>query len=469
MLLPTRSNDGITNRHGVLIIRLRRLPPTPRVFDGGLYLSPPVEVGKHEPIREFPCPARLTVPMIQHAGPACEPLVQVGQAVAEGQLIGRALRPGAVPVHSPRTGRVVALSRARTAWSPDVPAVTIETGPAEEYTLTPALESSMGSSPDFSSRPGLERLAELADRAGILVGREPAIGLGDQLRHAADAGIQDFIINGLARDPLLENRSVCMAQDLESVVRAGLWVRQALGSERACLVVDRTDRRLLMRARKATAHTPFRIVQLGNKYPQAAPVLLTWCITGRETPCGKTTEDVHALVMEPEALSSLANAVLNGKTITDSVVVVTGPGVRQPGEYRIPVGSSFADVLNHVGVVGTTVRLVDGPPMTGRAIECLDAVVTRRTTAILVMNRDHDRVPDPGLCLRCGWCQDDCPVGLDPMALLDCDERGDWTAAASLHPHACLGCGLCSCICPAELPLSESISRLKERVPLDAL
>lgn len=426
------------------------------------------EAGGGEAVQEFPCPSRLTVPLLQHEGPACEPTVQVGQTVTEGQLIGRAGRPGAVPVHAPRSGRVVEMAPVRTAWSADAPAITIETGPADELTLTPAFESPADSSPMFDDRSGLERLAEWADRAGILIGRELAVGLGDELRRAARAGIHDLIINGLARDPLLETRSGCMARGLESAVHAGQWVKQALGANRAWLAVDRTDRRLLARCRKAAAGTPFRIAQLRNKYPQAAPVLLAWCVTGKETPWGKKTEDVHVLVLEPEALTALADAVLNGKTVTDAVVTVTGSGVRRSGEYRIPIGTRFADVLGHVGLVGVTVRLVDGPPMTGRTIDSIEAVVTRRTTAILIMDRDHDRLPNPGPCLRCGWCQDDCPMGLDPVALLDCHERGDLAMAVGLYPHACLGCGLCSCVCPAELPLSESIRQLKERVPVAA-
>jgi len=155
-----------------------------------------------------------------------------------------------VPAASPRS-----LAPERP-WSPDVPAVAIDTAPADEYTLTPALDPLSDSSERFEGRPGLERLAEWADRAGILVGREPAIGLGDQLRRAADAGIKDLIINGLTRDPLLQTRSGCMARDLESVVRAGQWVKQALGAERAWLAADRTDRRLLVRCKKTTTGTP---------------------------------------------------------------------------------------------------------------------------------------------------------------------------------------------------------------------
>ena len=102
---------------GVRFIRLGRAKPAFRVFDGGLFLSPLAEPGRHEPVQDFPCPPRLLVPMAQHAGPACEPVVSVGQQVSEGQLIGRANAPGALAVHAPRAGRVAAFASTRTAWS----------------------------------------------------------------------------------------------------------------------------------------------------------------------------------------------------------------------------------------------------------------------------------------------------------------------------------------------------------------
>ena len=70
--------------------------------------------------------------------------------------------------------------------------------------------------------------------------------------------------------------------------------------------------------------------------------------------------------------------------------------------------------------------------MRGKAIESLDTVVTKQTSAILFLDRQSDRVPNPGPCINCGWCQDDCPVGLDPQLLLEAAERGLPGTPASL-------------------------------------
>ena len=92
-------------------------------------------------------------------------------------------------------------------------------------------------------------------------------------------------------------------------------------------------------------------------------------------------------------------------------------------------------------------------------------MVTKQTSAIVLHDRDQVRSARPGPCLRCGWCQEDCPVGVDPQALLEIMERGALAEASRLYPQACIECGLCSYVCPAELPLAEAAAHLKRLAP----
>ena len=104
--------------------------------------------------------------------------------------------------------------------------------------------------------------------------------------------------------------------------------------------------------------------------------------------------------------------------------------------------------------------------MPGQAVESLLVVVTKQTSAILRVDRVAARTPRPGPCVRCGWCQEDCPVGLDPRALLEIMERNELTEAHRHYAHACIECGLCSYVCPAELPLADAAARVKRMAPI---
>ncbi len=443
--------------------RIRR-----RSFPGGAYLASERTPPADAPIRVIERPAVLIVPLVQHAGAPADAVVEVGRTVVAGELIGKASRPGAMDIHSPVAGQVIRRVRAVTAQHVDVPAIEIRAHDgAEAGTSEPAIASDRlaaardGTSPRETGSHDAESLARAADGAGIVNCRRPAVALGDELRAAARSGIVDVIVNGMPQEPLVVSGSELLRRDAEEVVRASLLLCEALRARHVWLAVDEGDRDLTARCRDASRRTPARVVALPSKYPQAAPVLLAWAITGRETPVGRRPEDVHCLVIEVEALRALAEAAATGRPMVERLVNVAGPAVARPGLYRVAVGTKVAEVLRQVGLARSVAQVVEGGPLTGTALETTEAVVTRQTAALLVVDHEHERVPAPGPCIRCGWCQDGCPVGLDPQALLDAVERGDKAAAGWLHPGACLGCGLCSYVCPAELPLAQAATRLK--------
>jgi electron transport complex protein RnfC len=358
-------------------------------------------------------------------------------------------------VHAPCAGKITAITRVATAHHPNVPAVEIETAgmsaPAIPVTATPPATQQLTTA----------QLADIADRAGIVFGSRPATALGDRLRRAQSLKTRDLIISGLPDEPLVNAGPELLRRNLESTVTAGLLVRDTMHADRAWIAVDRRDRDLLTRCRQAVNGTPLRVAALPDKYPQAAPVLLAWAITGKQTPIGRQPHDIGCFVLEVEPLLALAEATRSGRPMVARTVNVVGPTVARPSLYNIPMGTSFADVLRHVGLARSVAQVIEGGPLTGSAVESLDAVVTKQTTAILVLNHEHDRLPAPGPCIRCGFCHDTCPVGLDPLALLDAAERRDLARARTLHPTACLACGLCSYVCPAELPLAQAASRLQ--------
>ncbi|NLX13125.1 MAG: hypothetical protein GXY44_05635 [Phycisphaerales bacterium] len=445
---------------GGISIRLNSLFRRRRSFRGGLYLPVRRDLAVPRGIRDFPDPPVLCVPMIQHDGPAARIVVQVGQRVQAGQVIGRGEKPDSLDVHAPLAGKVVALESVDTVRQSDVPAVRIATAP-------PVAESSEPSMALASTAPlTIEQLAELADEAGLIDFGQSATPLGRRLRQAATERLNDLIINALDFEPEPDDRNDLLDTSLDTIISSAVRLRKTLKARRLWLLVDRYDPHRVRRCRAAATGKPVRVLGLPNKYPQTHPNLLTHAVTGQEPPYGSSPARIGAFVLAIEALLALENASLHRRPLTRRLVTVTGDAVRKKGRYLIPLGTPFADVLQHVGLTGPVLRLIEGPLLTGRAVASVESVVTRQTARLLAVGRDHDYLANPGPCVRCGRCQDDCPVGLDPRALLDAYERGQIEEALPLWPHACLECGLCSFVCPAELPLSEAAARLKYLIPL---
>ena len=60
-------------------------------------------------IREIPLPPQVVIPMSQHIGAPCTPIVSVGDEVRLGQKIGDSDRPVSAPIHASVSGKVVAI------------------------------------------------------------------------------------------------------------------------------------------------------------------------------------------------------------------------------------------------------------------------------------------------------------------------------------------------------------------------
>src|SRR5262249_5786174 len=99
-----------------------------------------------------------------------------------------------------------------------------------------------------------------------------------------------------------------------------------------------------------------------------------------------------------------------------------------------------------------------GGPLTGVYVEAENAVVTADTFALLLFHRPQELTTTP--CIHCGWCVEDCPVGIDPVWLTS----GEAPAAPTYRDElqACIDCGLCTYVCPSQLPLAADIRNARQ-------
>ena len=452
----------------------------PRGFRGGVFLPRPTERAPVMPVQALADPPVLFVLMRQHEGSPATVCVEPGQTVHAGQRIGQAQEPEGLHVHSPVAGRVVAIARADSARLTDVPAVQIEPlvregipapapAVAAPATAVPVSTTAVPTSAMREAVPPpaatLAHFIDAAEHAG-LTDFQPRPGSLPALLRSAAGHVSHVIINTLPGEPVPFMPALDLDRDLQTIVRTGCNLGQMLHADRIWLTADRVDSGTLSRMRKVTRGTAMRVVGLANKYPQHVPVLLAAAIAGVETPPGRTPLDIGVLVLEWRAVLALAAAIgapaSSDTYMTHVEISVSGPAVLRPGCYRVPIGTPIEHILRQVGLRATVRRVIDGGPMTGQAVNHLGVVVTKRTSSLIGLDRTGEHVPSPGPCIRCGWCQEDCPVGLEPQALLDAAERGRWSAGRRLHPDACVECGLCSYICPAELPLAEGVARVRK-------
>ena len=67
-------------------------------------------------------------------------------------------------------------------------------------------------------------------------------------------------------------------------------------------------------------------------------------------------------------------------------------------------------------------------------------------------------------CVYCNFCDDICPVNLEPALYYHSYKRGEKHKARLYNLEKCIECGLCSFICPSKLELLQVIKECKETI-----
>ena len=84
---------------------------------------------------------------------------------------------------------------------------------------------------------------------------------------------------------------------------------------------------------------------LRTKYPQGGERQLIYAVTGRKINSTMLPADVGCVVNNVDTLVAVHRAVAEGKPLTERIVTVTGDAVADPRNFRVRIGTSYADVL----------------------------------------------------------------------------------------------------------------------------
>jgi electron transport complex protein RnfC len=134
----------------------------------------------------------------------------------------------------------------------------------------------------------------------------------------------------------------------------------------------------------------------------------------------------------------------------------------------VKIGTKISDIVEHLGGLKPGLaKIIMGGPMMGFAISSLDVPVTKTTSAILFLSEDEIDTKPHSQCIRCGWCLDACPMGLEPKEIGIYVEANRAEDTAQFGVFDCFECGSCAYVCPAKRPLVQFVrlAKMKAKRP----
>ena len=427
-------------------------------FFGGIHPKDNKQYTCHKAVQDFPEPDLLVIPMQQHIGAPCVPLVRKGDTVTVGQKIGD--NQGlCVPVHASVSGKVKAVEMRPHTSGTMVMSVVIEND--HQQTLCPDIQPR---SPEAVEKLTAQELMDIIREAGI-------VGMG-----GATFPTHAKLSSGLGKvDTIIVNLSECepyivaddrLAQEYPEQLLSGLGIiMKILGLQQAVVAME-DNKPQAARALKLAIDpkTGIRLQLLPAKYPQGAEKQLIYAVTGREIPSGGLPAAVGCAVFNAATCKAIHDAVYDGMPLIRRIVTVSGDICMEPRNLMVPIGTSFNELMEAVGTRENPYKVLSGGPMMGAAQYDLAVPVIKGSNAVTILGRSNRYAVEASRCIRCGRCIDVCPMHLMPVLMYKSTYTGDPEEMKSVNMLDCIECGCCAYSCPASVPLVLAFRAAKQRI-----
>ncbi len=425
-----------------------------RLFFGGIHPHDGKAMSTRSAELSEIIPSQVVIPLRQHIGAPCKPLVSVGERVLVGQKIGDG--DGlCVPVHASVAGKVIAIEPRPNTNASEVESIVIENDFTDEAVNFVGCDAPIDS---LNTDAVLTAIRE----AGI-VGMGGAAFPSDAKAISAMKNVDTIIANACECEPYITSDDSLLRTEPEHVLEGMQIMHRLIASKRMVIAVEDNKKDAIERLRTLIEKTPeIELAVLPTRYPQGSEKQLIQALTGRQVPPGGLPVSVNCVVLNVSTFAAIYRAVRLGVPLYRRIVTVSGEAIAEPQNFRVRIGTPFHDIIEKAGGLhDRTERVISGGPMMGFAQSELSVPVVKATNSILCLLKDKNGQAENPVCIRCGKCVGVCPMHLQPLYFYRFTLAGKTRELARLNILDCMECGCCAYTCPGKLPLVEKIRQGK--------
>lgn len=433
-------------------------------FRGGVHAKEQKGYTFNKPIEKAPLPEKVIIPVRQHIGAACEPIVKVGEKVKKGQVIARSEAWVSSPVHAAISGTIKDIGDQPHSIFVKSLSIIIESDGLDEWIDGLPLNRDW-------QRLSKSEIIDLIKEAGIVGMGGATFPTHVKLSPSPDKKIDTFILNAAECEPYLTADHRMMLEYTSRIVSGVKIAMKALGVDKGIVGIEDNKPDAVKVMREAFQGTNITVVALPTKYPQGAEKMLIKMLVNREVPSGALPLEVGVVVQNVGTVIAISDAVERGIPLIERVTTISGDAINEPKNLLLRIGTTFQQAISYCG--GFKIepeKIIMGGPMMGMAQANLEVPVIKGVSGILALSKKEVNSGKESPCIRCGRCVEACPMGLVPSMLSILGERNEFEEAKEDYNLLdCVECGSCVYVCPAKRNIVQYIKYSKAQIAAKAV
>jgi len=426
-------------------------------FTGGIH---PIynKITRKSKIEIPPLPKKVILPLQQHIGAPCNPLVQPGDEAKVGQKIADSESFVSAPIHASISGKISSIEKAPHPVLGECNAIIIESDGKIEW------DTSIKNRENTCLKK--DELKSIIKEAGIVGLGGAAFPTHVKLSPPADKPIDTVILNGAECEPYLTCDHRVMLEQIDKILKGFQIIIKILDPKKCCIgIEDNKQNAVALFEEKLLdmgLKEKIKIIKLETIYPQGAEKNLIYSITNKKVPAGGLPMDIGCLVQNIQTAKAIYDAVYEGKPLIERVVTITG-AVKEPKNLQVKIGTPLNELIEFCkGYNGTISKIISGGPMMGIAQYTDEIPIIKGSSGILIQKESPKS--EERDCIRCGRCIDVCPMNLMPKMIAQYAKNDLFDQCNEYFALDCYECGCCSYACPSKIHLVQLIKYAKNEL-----